>query len=146
MSETTKHISNNLKATSEINEKPYNKNVETKRIIKKKSGNTKPFSTYIYKLLKTIAPDYGISKKSMDVFNAFLLDVFEKIVSEASRLAKYNKKKTISRLELHAAINIIIGGELAQHACRNGNTAVESYTSSFGSNKTAQKKNIQKRS
>ena len=55
---------------------------------------------YIYKVLKQVHPDTGISNKAMLILNSFVNDIFERIAGEASKLATYNKKSTISSREV----------------------------------------------
>uniref|UniRef100_A0A1I7WW00 Histone H2B n=1 Tax=Heterorhabditis bacteriophora TaxID=37862 RepID=A0A1I7WW00_HETBA len=57
-------------------------------------------------------------------------DVFERIAAEASRLAHYNKRSTISSREIQTAVRLILPGELAKHAVSEGTKAVTKYTSS----------------
>ena len=54
----------------------------------------------------------------------------ESIATEASRLAHYNKKSTISSREIQTAIRLLLPGELAKHAVSEGTKAVTKYTSS----------------
>lgn len=58
--------------------------------------NFQSFSLYIYKVLKSIANDVGISRKGMNVINSLVTDMFEQIALEGSKLVRYNKKKTLS--------------------------------------------------
>jgi len=51
------------------------------------------YSIYIYKVLKQVHPDTGISSKAMSIMNSFVNDLFERIASEASKLAQYNKTR-----------------------------------------------------
>jgi histone H2B len=53
------------------------------------------YSSYIYKVLKQVHPDTGISKKGMSIMNSFINDIFERIAGEAGKLATYNKKATL---------------------------------------------------
>ena len=50
------------------------------------------YSVYIYRVLKQVHPETGISKRSMSIMNSFINDLFEKISGEASKLVRYNKK------------------------------------------------------
>ncbi|XP_078361208.1 late histone H2B.L4-like [Oculina patagonica] len=84
---------------------------------------------YIYKVLKQVHPDTGISGKAMSIMNSFVNDIFERIATEASRLASYNKKSTISSREIQTAIRLLLPGELAKHAVSEGTKAVTKYTS-----------------
>ena len=87
------------------------------------------YFSYIYKVLKQVHPDTGISSKAMSIMNSFVNDIFERIATEASRLASYNKRSTISSREIQTAIRLLLPGELAKHAVSEGTKAVTKYTS-----------------
>ena len=55
--------------------------------------------------------------------------VFEKIATEASKLARYNKKPTVTSREIQTAVRLILPGELAKHAVSEGTKAVTKFTS-----------------
>eukprot|EP00732_Lithocolla_globosa_P003118 Lithocolla_globosa_v1_NODE_2345_length_2040_cov_269.619144.p2 type:complete len:132 gc:universal NODE_2345_length_2040_cov_269.619144:1286-1681(+) len=97
---------------------------------KRRKKRTETFSTYIYKVLKQVHPDTGVSNKAMSIMNSFVNDVFERIANEASKLAAYNKRSTISSREIQTAVRLILPGELAKHAVSEGTKAVTKYTSS----------------
>jgi len=65
-----------------------------------KRKRTETFSVYIYRVLKQVHPETGISKRSMQIMNSFIADIFEKIALEASKLVRYNKKHTLSSREV----------------------------------------------
>ena len=44
------------------------------------------YSVYIYRVLKQVHPETGISKRSMSIMNSFINDVFEKINTESAKL------------------------------------------------------------
>ena len=96
---------------------------------KKHAKRTESYSSYIYKVLKQVHPNTGISKRGMSILNSFINDIFEKIASEASRLARYNKKPTITSREIQTAVRLILPGELAKHAVSEGTKAVTKFTS-----------------
>ena len=87
------------------------------------------FSVYIYRVLKQVHPETGISKKSMSIMNSFINDIFEKVASESSRLVRYNKKHTLSSREVQTAVRLLLPGELAKHAVSEGTKAVTKYSS-----------------
>jgi len=97
---------------------------------KKKAARKETYSSYIYKVLKQVHPDTGISNKAMSIMNSFVNDIFERIAGESSKLASYNKKSTISSREIQTAVRLILPGELAKHAVSEGTKAVTKYTSS----------------
>ena len=75
-------------------------------------------------------PDTGISKRGMSIMNSFINDIFEKMALEAGKLARYNKKATLSSREVQTAVRLILPGELAKHAVSEGTKAVTKFTSS----------------
>ena len=88
------------------------------------------YAIYIYKVLKQMHPDTGVSSKAMSIMNSFVNDIFERIAAEASRLAHYNKRSTITSREIQTAVRLLLPGELAKHAVSEGTKAVTKYTSS----------------
>ena len=96
---------------------------------KKKKKRTESYSSYIYKVLKQVHPDTGISSKAMSIMNSFINDAFERIAVEAGKLVRYNKKGTLSSREIQTAVRLILPGELAKHAVSEGTKAVTKYTS-----------------
>ena len=88
------------------------------------------YAIYIYKVLKQVNPDTGVSSKAMSIMNSFVNDLFERIAAEASRLAHYNKRSTITSREIQTAVRLLLPGELAKHAVSEGTKAVTKYTSS----------------
>ncbi|CAH1759935.1 23348_t:CDS:1 [Entrophospora sp. SA101] len=97
--------------------------------VKRKKARKETYSSYIYKVLKQVHPETGISNKAMSIMNSFVNDIFERIAAEASKLATYNKRSTISSREIQTAVRLILPGELAKHAVSEGTKAVTKYTS-----------------
>ncbi|KAI5779184.1 histone H2B [Peziza echinospora] len=97
---------------------------------KKKKTRKETYSSYIYKVLKQVHPDTGISNRAMSILNSFVNDIFERVATEASKLAAYNKKSTISSREIQTSVRLILPGELAKHAVSEGTKAVTKYSSS----------------
>ena len=114
---------------------------------KKRKGKRKEsYAIYIYKVLKQVHPDTGVSSKAMSIMNSFVNDLFERIAAEASKLAHYNKRwvslvslvnlltpfprSTITSREIQTAVRLLLPGELAKHAVSEGTKAVTKYTSS----------------
>lgn len=97
---------------------------------KRTKGRKETYTSYIYKVLKQTHPDTGISTRAMSIMNSFVNDIFERVATEASKLAAYNKRSTISSREIQTAVRLILPGELAKHAVSEGTRAVTKYTSS----------------
>ena len=73
------------------------------------------YAIYIYKVLKQVHPDTGVSSKAISIMNSFVNDLFEWMAAE-----HYNKK----------AVRLLLPGELAKHGVSEGTKAVTKYTSS----------------
>ncbi|CAJ0946372.1 unnamed protein product [Ranitomeya imitator] len=91
---------------------------------KRRKSRKESYAIYVYKVLKQVHPDTGISSKAMGIMNSFVNDIFERIAGEASRLAHYNKRSTITSREIQTAVRLLLPGELAKHAVSEGTKAV----------------------
>lgn len=60
--------------------------------------------------------------------NSFIDHIFDLIATEASRLARYNKRSTITSREMQGAVKLSLPGELAKHAISEGTKAVTKYS------------------
>jgi histone H2B len=96
---------------------------------KRHHARVESYSSYIYKVLKQVHPEVGISKKGMSIMNSFINDVFDRITGEAGKLARFNKKATLSSREIQTAVRLALPGELAKHAVSEGTKAVTKFTS-----------------
>ncbi|CAO2824908.1 unnamed protein product [Amaranthus hypochondriacus] len=97
---------------------------------KRSKKSVETYKIYIFKVLKQVHPDIGISSKAMSIMNSFINDIFEKLAQESSKLARYNKKPTITSREIQTAVRLVLPGELAKHAVSEGTKAVTKFTSS----------------
>ena len=111
-------------ATKKKTTAPVNKDGKKK---KKTKRNYSSYSTFIYKVLKQVHPQTGISTKAMSIMNSFVNDVFERITSESAKLSRYNRRNTITSKEIQTAVRLLLPGELAKHAVSEGTKAVTKY-------------------
>jgi len=125
------------KAATEQPATTGSKTTPTPKKAHKKGGDRKArrrsrhetFGVYIYKVLKQVHSDTGISKRSMNIMNSFINDLFERTALEASKLVRYNKKHTLSAREVQSAVKLLLPGELAKHAIIEGAKAVNKFAS-----------------
>ena len=101
--------------------KPANRNY--------KKSRTETFNLYIFKVLKQVHPEIGMSKKAMTVMNGFVHDTFDRIAQEAGNIVKYNKKSTLDARAIQCACKLVLPGELSKHAEGEANKACSKYTS-----------------
>ncbi|XP_078059186.1 late histone H2B.L3-like [Mustelus asterias] len=97
---------------------------------KRRWSRKESYSIYIYKVMKQVYPDTGISSKAMSIMNSFINDIFEHIADEAFRLDHYNKLSIITSQEIQTTVRLLLPGELAKHAVLEGTKVVTKYTSS----------------
>ncbi|XP_078257692.1 histone H2B-like [Rhinoraja longicauda] len=81
---------------------------------KRRRSRKESYTINIYKVTKQVHPDTGISSMAMSIMNSFVNDIFERIAGEASRLAHYNKRSTISSRKIQTAVRLLLPGELAK--------------------------------
>jgi len=88
-------------------------------------------STYIYKILKQVHPDTGISNKAMATMIDFVLDIFHRIMVEVENLSFISKRTTCTSREVQTATRLLLPGELAKHAVSEGTKAVTKYNAAL---------------
>lgn len=88
---------------------------------------TETYYTYLYRVLKQVHPECGISNRAMSIMDSFVKDTFERIAKEASNLAQINKRSTLSGREIQTAVRLILPGELSKHAVSEGTKAVAKF-------------------
>ena len=94
---------------------------------RRRKRNFQSFSLYIYKVLKSIAGDIGISRKGMDVVNSLVRDMFDQIALESSKLVRYNNKKTLSSNAVQTAVKLLLPSDLGSHAMMEAQKALSKY-------------------
>jgi histone H2B len=63
---------------------------------KRPKKKVETFALYIYKVLKQVHPEIGVSRKAMSILNSFVNDCYDRITKEASILVKWLNKRTMS--------------------------------------------------
>ena len=95
---------------------------------KQKKKMRETFKCYIYRVLKQVHPDLGISIKAIGIVDCFVNDVFDKLVGEAIELSAHSKKTTITAREIQTSTKIMLPGELGKHAISEGVKAVTMFS------------------
>ena len=85
------------------------------------------YSLYIYKVLKQVHPEVGISKRAMSVMNSLMNDTFERLCGEAANLVRVSGRRTMSARSVQSAVQLLLPGELAKHAVSEGTKAVTKF-------------------
>ncbi|KAK6272203.1 hypothetical protein POUND7_009286 [Theobroma cacao] len=109
-----------------------NENRKRKRGKRKEFDGNEAYKTYVFRILKQVHPGMAISSKAMSVINSLINDMFERIADEATKLSKYNERRTLSPREIQGAVRLVLPGELGKHAVAEGSKAVTNYASYNG--------------
>lgn len=104
------------------------KSKNRKRKRKNREGG-EGYKRYVYRVLKQVHPEVGMSAKAMIVLNNYMNDMFERLADEAAKLTMYTARKTLSSREIQAAVKLVLPGELGKHAMAEGTKAVSNYLS-----------------
>jgi len=101
---------------------------------KKKSRRKRQYDalsiTYIYKVLRQVHPDTGMTASGFSEIQGMLYCALNKIACKCSRLTKLSKLKTVTANAVLTATKMSLPGELAKHALSEGNRAVTKYNQS----------------
>jgi len=89
----------------------------------KKGQKPRNWSTYIYKVLKQVHPDMGMSLRAMAIISDFVQDLLRKFTTDALDLLN-KKKNTITSREIQTSVRLTLPGELAKHAVSEATKAV----------------------
>lgn len=103
---------------------------DTEGVKKPKKSATSTFSTFIYRVKKQVHPDLGVSKSSMKIIESFITDFFERICRESSLLMTSSGNKSLRTVDVLAAINLVLPGELGKHAINEAEKAIQTYKQS----------------
>jgi histone H2B len=111
------------KTTKAVSKKPSRKGPAGSRK-RQARRREESYKRYIFKVLKQVHPDTGISSKAMAILNSMMYDMFEKIVEQAALLTRVAKRSTLTSREIQTAVRLVLPGELAKHAVAEGTKAV----------------------
>ncbi|KAG6866954.1 hypothetical protein C0991_003870 [Blastosporella zonata] len=70
---------------------------------KRRKVRKETYSSYIYKVLKQVHPDTGISNKAMAILNSFVNDIFERIATEASSSCQISTYRSVELTKSYRA-------------------------------------------
>jgi histone H2B len=99
---------------------------------KKRRGGQPSFAPTVYRLLKSVTPDTGISNQAMAVVLSYIEDMFDRIYKAARIFSVLGARKTISSREIQGAVRLLMPGDLAKHCVMKGVISVTKYNASLG--------------
>ena len=96
----------------------------TKKAGSRRRGNYGKFNTFINRVNKNAKKGLTLSSKSVKILNSFVLDMFDKIATQAAAVARSNKKSTIRAAEIQTAVRLTLPADLAKHSISEASKAV----------------------
>nr|XP_025721155.1 histone H2B type W-T-like [Callorhinus ursinus] len=82
------------------------------------------FATYFARVLRHVHEGHSLSQEAVSVMDSFVKDIFGRIAEEASRLARFTKRSTITTMEIQTAVPLLLPGEFGKHAVSEAVKAV----------------------
>lgn len=95
----------------------------------RKRKNEPSHARYIYKILKMLHPDMGISSAAILSANAIVEDLSERLIAKSGTIARCGNKSTMASRHVQGATKLLLPPELAKHAVSEGTSAVFKFTS-----------------
>jgi len=92
-------------------------------------GGVGGYKRYVWRVLKQVHPELGLSGLAMRVLDMMMADMFERLADEAARLSKASGRATLSAREVQSAVRLALPGELGRHAMSEGTKAISKYMS-----------------
>jgi histone H2B len=92
-------------------------------------GGVGGYRRYVWRVLKQVHPDLGVSGHAMQVLDMMMADMFERLAEEAARLSKATGRATLTSREVQSAVRLVLPGELGRHAISEGTKAISKYMS-----------------
>jgi histone H2B len=84
------------------------------------------WATYIHKLQHTDR-NIGLSRRAMAIVGAFVEDMFERLTTQASQIARMNKLLTVTAKEVQTAARLVLPPDFASHSISEGTRAVNRF-------------------
>jgi histone H2A len=110
-------------STKKVPKKIGEKSKHSRKTLKGRISDFK-FDRYIYRVLKQVHPNTGISGTALSTMENLVKVNVAKIVHAINQFMPISGKKTISSREIQTAIRMVLPGELAKHAVSEGTKAV----------------------
>jgi len=82
----------------------------------------KSYATYIYRVLKQVHPDAGISRNAMIVLDNMAHDVVKRFAHEVAPLLQ--KRSTLTARDIRFAAQLLLPGELGKHGISEATKAI----------------------
>ena len=93
------------------------------------------FVPYIYRVLKQVHPDTGITAEAMNVMRSLVDYLAVSVLKRTKGLIQLKSKRTVTSREIQTSVRLYFTEELAKHAVSEGAKAVTKYNAASGPKK-----------
>lgn len=98
---------------------------------RKSNKNLEDFRSYLFKILKEVYDDTGITRQAMDAMNVMINHLFIVLAKAASNIMKDANRTTLTANDIQSAVRRVLPGELQKHAVSEGTKAVAKFKSFY---------------
>uniref|UniRef100_A0A914HWX0 Histone H2A/H2B/H3 domain-containing protein n=1 Tax=Globodera rostochiensis TaxID=31243 RepID=A0A914HWX0_GLORO len=81
---------------------------------RKKEPRKQSYKLYIRRVLRDVHVDKEISIRTLNIMNSFVNDAFDRIASEATRIAHYDRRKTVTLRDMEYAVRLVLPDGMAK--------------------------------
>lgn len=94
-----------------------------------KKNQDKGYSTHLHKLLKQLSGErkITISKQGMEVVNALIEDIEDRVGNRAFTLAKFQKKQTLAAPHIQVATKLVFPSDMGGQAISQASAALHRF-------------------
>jgi len=85
---------------------------------KRRRVKTNRFASYIFRTMRGIDTDIGMTKKSVEALDSFVVDLFDKLAAKMIHLQHVSGRPTATIEDLHAAFKLLLPKELCDHVIK----------------------------
>ncbi|KAK6732329.1 hypothetical protein RB195_016610 [Necator americanus] len=103
--------------------------IRSRRFLRMKRRRKEVFSVHIYRVLKRIQPNTGITRDAMSFMDYFVVGAFKLLAAEAARLGGDSTGGNVTVSEIQTAVRLMLPPEIAKNAVSEGRKAVAMYRS-----------------
>merc|ERR1719290_315031 len=83
------------------------------------------YNVHLHRVLNQVWTDGSISSTALLTLNSVMEDLFNRLAMQASQLTQVSGRQTLTARDVQGAVRlVVVGGELATHACVEGSKAI----------------------
>ncbi|KAL3124002.1 hypothetical protein niasHT_003709 [Heterodera trifolii] len=94
---------------------------------RKKEPRKVSYKLYVRRVLKEVHPGKEISMRALNIMNSFVIDALDRIATEATRMAHYDRRKTVTLRDMEFSCRLCLPDIMAKHANQKAQKTVTKF-------------------